>query len=90
MNKVQDDDRALAAQLLVDALDARRGVLCDLDAGPASVTGLNCAGFGSSVVVTASFGLVAAAHLLRKLAAEANGTAAPQPDAVQADVAALS
>lgn len=33
------------------------------------VTGLNCAGFGSSVVVTASFGLVAAAHVLRKLAA---------------------
>jgi tRNA threonylcarbamoyladenosine dehydratase len=33
------------------------------------VTGLNCAGFGSSMVVTASFGMVAAAHLLRKLAA---------------------
>jgi len=32
------------------------------------VTGLNCAGFGSSVAVTASFGLVAAAHVLRKLA----------------------
>jgi tRNA A37 threonylcarbamoyladenosine dehydratase len=32
------------------------------------VTGLNCAGFGSSMVVTASFGMVAAAHLLRKLA----------------------
>jgi tRNA A37 threonylcarbamoyladenosine dehydratase len=32
------------------------------------VTGLNCAGYGSAVVVTASFGLVAAAHVLRKLA----------------------
>ena len=32
------------------------------------ITGINCAGFGSSVVVTASFGMVAAAHLLRKLA----------------------
>ena len=32
------------------------------------VTGLNCAGFGSAMVVTASFGLVAAAHVLRKLA----------------------
>ncbi len=32
------------------------------------VSGLNCAGFGSSVAVTASFGLVAAAHVLRKLA----------------------
>jgi tRNA A37 threonylcarbamoyladenosine dehydratase len=32
------------------------------------VTGLNCAGYGSAVVVTASFGFVAAAHVLRKLA----------------------
>lgn len=39
---------------------------CALDAGP-GVTGLNCAGFGSAMVVTASFGLVAAAHVLRKL-----------------------
>jgi tRNA A37 threonylcarbamoyladenosine dehydratase len=35
------------------------------------ITGLNCAGFGSAMVVTASFGLVAAAHVLRKLAEEA-------------------
>ncbi|PXX43192.1 tRNA cyclic N6-threonylcarbamoyladenosine(37) synthase TcdA [Undibacterium pigrum] len=34
------------------------------------VTGLNCAGFGSSIVVTASFGLMAAAQVLRKLAAD--------------------
>ncbi|MFZ6864000.1 tRNA threonylcarbamoyladenosine dehydratase [Undibacterium sp. Ji67W] len=33
-----------------------------------AVTGLNCAGFGSSIVVTASFGLMAAAHVLRRLA----------------------
>lgn len=32
------------------------------------VTGLNCAGFGSSIVVTASFGLRAAAHVLKQLA----------------------
>jgi tRNA threonylcarbamoyladenosine dehydratase len=32
------------------------------------VTGLNCAGFGSTTAVTASFGLVAAAHVLRKIA----------------------
>lgn len=31
------------------------------------VSGLNCAGFGSSIVVTASFGLAAAAHVLRRL-----------------------
>jgi len=42
---------------------------CSLDADERTgVTGLNCAGFGSSMVVTASFGLVAAGHLLRKLA----------------------
>jgi tRNA A37 threonylcarbamoyladenosine dehydratase len=34
------------------------------------VTGLNCAGFGSAMVVTASFGLAAAAQVLRKLAAD--------------------
>jgi tRNA A37 threonylcarbamoyladenosine dehydratase len=38
------------------------------DASVEGVTGLNCAGYGSAVVVTASFGLVAAAHVLRKLA----------------------
>ncbi|MBJ7308888.1 ThiF family adenylyltransferase [Rugamonas sp. CCM 8940] len=41
------------------------------------VTGLNCAGFGSAMVVTATFGMVAAGHLLRKLAAEV--APAPQP-----------
>jgi tRNA A37 threonylcarbamoyladenosine dehydratase len=38
---------------------------CDLDGS------LNCSGFGSAMAVTASFGLVAAAHILRKLADEA-------------------
>ena len=45
--------------------------VCELDAS-SGVTGLNCAGFGSSVVVTASFGLAAAAQVLRHLAADAN------------------
>lgn len=40
------------------------------------ITGLNCAGFGSSVAVTASFGLVAAAHVLRKLAEQAQPASA--------------
>lgn len=40
---------------------------CEVDAN-GGITGLNCAGFGSSVVVTASFGLAAAAHVLKKLA----------------------
>ncbi len=34
----------------------------------AAITGLNCAGFGSAMVVTASFGMQAAALVLRKLA----------------------
>jgi len=39
------------------------------------VTGLNCAGFGSAMVVTASFGLVAAGHVLNKLALQATKAA---------------
>lgn len=43
--------------------------VCAVDGDEHSgITGLNCAGFGSAMVVTASFGLVAAAHVLRKLA----------------------
>lgn len=53
------------------------GDACAID--PNSVTGLNCAGFGSSMVVTATFGMVAAGHLLRKLADAAN--ARPQTEA---------
>lgn len=45
---------------------------CEVDNSGATngISGLNCAGFGSSIVVTASFGLAAAAHVLRKLAFE--------------------
>lgn len=42
------------------------------DSTQAGVTGLNCAGFGSAMVVTATFGLVAAAHVLKKLAEQAS------------------
>lgn len=45
-----------------------------------SVTGLNCAGFGSSMVVTATFGMIAAGHILRKLA-DAASEAATVPQA---------
>ena len=38
------------------------------DAQQGGVTGLNCAGYGSAVVVTAAFGFIAAAHVLCKLA----------------------
>jgi tRNA A37 threonylcarbamoyladenosine dehydratase len=62
------------------------GDACEVDAN--SVTGLNCAGFGSSMVVTATFGMVAAGHVLRRLAEAAN---APQGDeSVQAEAALLS
>lgn len=47
------------------------GESCDVDVDEKTgITGLNCAGFGSAMVVTASFGLVAASQVLRKLAAE--------------------
>lgn len=51
---------------------------CDIEDGAepstaAHVAGLNCAGFGSSVCVTASFGFAAAAHALRAIAAQAAG-----------------
>lgn len=50
----------------------KSGEACSVDADDrAGVTGLNCAGFGSAMVVTASFGMAAAALVLRKLAAAA-------------------
>ena len=52
------------------------GDACAIDAN--AVTGLNCAGFGSSMVVTATFGMIAAGHLLRKLAEAANAPAVPK------------
>jgi tRNA A37 threonylcarbamoyladenosine dehydratase len=79
------------------------GDACEIDAN--SITGLNCAGFGSSMVVTATFGMVAAGHMLRKMAEAANAVAPAAPadlparvadpapaanDAVQAEEALLS
>jgi tRNA A37 threonylcarbamoyladenosine dehydratase len=69
------------------------GDACEVDAN--SITGLNCAGFGSSMVVTATFGMVAAGHMLRKLAEEANAVPVPvhvteSVDAVQVEEALLS
>ncbi|WEF31414.1 tRNA cyclic N6-threonylcarbamoyladenosine(37) synthase TcdA [Pseudoduganella chitinolytica] len=53
------------------------GEVCSVDgdelaaaAQKPGLTGINCAGFGSAMVVTATFGMVAAGHLLRKLAEE--------------------
>lgn len=51
---------------------------CEIDA----VTGLNCAGFGSSMVVTATFGMIAAGHVLNKLAEPFRTKAVQVPDAL--------
>jgi tRNA A37 threonylcarbamoyladenosine dehydratase len=65
------------------------GDACEVDAN--SVTGLNCAGFGSSMVVTATFGMVAAGHILRRLADAANAEPAPgTTETVQQEEALLS
>jgi tRNA A37 threonylcarbamoyladenosine dehydratase len=65
------------------------GEACEVDAN--SVTGLNCAGFGSSMVVTATFGMVAAGHILRRLADAANAEPAPgATETVQQEEALLS
>ncbi len=66
---------------------------CDIDGtsagASAGVTGLNCAGFGSSMVVTATFGMIAAGHVLNKLAAE-SAISSVCPNPVQATDALLS
>jgi tRNA A37 threonylcarbamoyladenosine dehydratase len=56
------------------------GESCSLDGDERSgVTGLNCAGFGSSMAVTASFGMAAAALVLRRLAETALPVSASAP-----------
>jgi len=40
---------------------------CAADRQDAGITGLNCAGYGSSMAVTATFGLVAVSHVLDKI-----------------------
>lgn len=58
----------------------------DDERSESGITGLNCAGFGSAMVVTASFGLVAVAHGLKLLAAKAleSGVVAPDADRTSA------
>jgi tRNA A37 threonylcarbamoyladenosine dehydratase len=58
---------------------------CEVEA----VSGLNCAGFGSSMVVTASFGMIAAGHVLNKLAEQVRSDPA-RMNPVQAADALLS
>lgn len=69
-----------------EPIRAPQSAECALPGSPIDgITGLNCAGFGSSVAVTATFGLVAAAHVLRKLAEQAVAAPAVQPALVMAD-----
>jgi tRNA A37 threonylcarbamoyladenosine dehydratase len=65
------------------------GEVCAVDGDDRAggVTGLNCAGFGSAMVVTATFGMVAAGHVLRQLADGAQAAPEPVP-AVAADATA--
>ncbi len=49
------------------ACDLAADAELDNHAASPALSGINCAGFGSSVVVTASFGLRAAAHVLNRL-----------------------
>jgi tRNA A37 threonylcarbamoyladenosine dehydratase len=46
---------------------SKTGAACDVDAGAQHSTGLNCAGYGSSMTVTATVALVAVAMGLRQL-----------------------
>ena len=57
------------------------GEVCAVDGDDRAggVTGLNCAGFGSAMVVTATFGMVAAGHVLRQLADGAPAALEPVP-----------
>ena len=53
------------------------GEACDVDDKP--VTGINCAGFGAAMSVTASFGLMMASRVLLHLAKPAQALAQPSP-----------
>ncbi|MBB6135495.1 tRNA A37 threonylcarbamoyladenosine dehydratase [Massilia aurea] len=68
------------------------GDACEIDDN--GITGLNCAGFGSCMVVTATFGMVTAGQVLRRLAEGANAQAqavtAAAGQTVQAEAALLS
>ncbi len=70
------------------------GDACEIDDN--GITGLNCAGFGSCMVVTATFGMVTAGQVLRRLAEAANAQAQAAPadaaagQTVQAEAALLS
>ena len=89
--------RSLKTRFNVDAVFSMEPVSlpeedasCAIDgAATEGITGLNCAGFGSAMVVTATFGMIAAGHVLNKLAA-GSAVSSVCPDSVQAPDALLS
>lgn len=87
--------RSLKTKFGVDAVFSMEPLVvpeserCEIDGAAEGVTGLNCAGYGSSIVVTATFGMIAAGHVLNQLAAGA-GRNAVSMDPVQAQDALLS
>jgi tRNA A37 threonylcarbamoyladenosine dehydratase len=72
---------ASAASAGSELADPELEAAVDAEAVPTAntvgVSGLHCAGYGSAVVVTATFGFIAAGHVLRKLAQPAKDPALP-------------
>jgi tRNA A37 threonylcarbamoyladenosine dehydratase len=63
VSAVYSDEPLIYPETAVSDIDAQ----ADEAATSSGPVGLNCAGFGSSVCVTASFGLAAVAHVLREI-----------------------
>ena len=71
MSAVYSDEPLIYPEAAASEIDEEaEDVTASLE--PVGPVGLNCAGFGSSVCVTASFGFAAVAHVLRVLAQQAN------------------
>jgi tRNA A37 threonylcarbamoyladenosine dehydratase len=72
--KTQSSAKAKASKFGISAIYSDEAIIkpdavCEADDGAANstITGLNCAGYGSSVCVTAPFGFAAAANLIQQL-----------------------
>ncbi len=74
VEEANEPNQSQQAHQVHDTVDTDQpNILIDQTSSRSGITGLNCAGFGSAMVVTAAFGLVAAAQVLNRLAAEASG-----------------
>jgi len=72
VSAVYSDEPLIYPEAAVCDVDPQAGHV-ETSPGHHGPIGLNCAGFGSSVCVTASFGFAAAAYVLRGMAAGAGG-----------------